>query len=266
MEELYVFGTGHAAVTRCYNTCFALKTGDEYFMTDAGGGNGILGILKDMDVDMAHIHHIFVTHSHTDHILGVIWMIRMIGSRILNGSYEGDLYVYCHSDLYAALRTICLLTLTFDIVRLFDDRIQMVIVEDGEELDILGHKAVCFDIHSTKLSQFGFSVWLDCGKLTCCGDEPLNPACESYAAGSDWMLHEAFCLYRERARFKPYEKHHSTVKDACELGERLSVRNLVLWHTEDTNLSERRERYEAEGKEYYHGNLFIPDDRQIIKL
>ena len=42
MEELYVFGTGNAQATRCYNTCFAIKDGDEFFMVDAGGGNGIL--------------------------------------------------------------------------------------------------------------------------------------------------------------------------------------------------------------------------------
>lgn len=53
MEELYVFGTGNAQATHCYNTCFAIKDGDEFFMVDAGGGNGILGILEKMNVDMA---------------------------------------------------------------------------------------------------------------------------------------------------------------------------------------------------------------------
>ena len=40
MEELYVFGTGNANATHYYNTCFALRDGDQYFMVDAGGGNG----------------------------------------------------------------------------------------------------------------------------------------------------------------------------------------------------------------------------------
>ena len=48
MEQLYVFGTGNAAVSRCYNTCFAIRIQDEFFMVDAGGGNGILKILEDM--------------------------------------------------------------------------------------------------------------------------------------------------------------------------------------------------------------------------
>ena len=86
---LYVFGTGNAAVTRCYNTCFAIRSGEEFFMVDAGGGNGILRILDDMKVPMTSIHHIFVTHEHTDHILGIVWMIRMIATAIRKGSYEG---------------------------------------------------------------------------------------------------------------------------------------------------------------------------------
>ena len=28
MEKLYVFGTGNAQATRCYNTCFAIRDED----------------------------------------------------------------------------------------------------------------------------------------------------------------------------------------------------------------------------------------------
>lgn len=40
--ELVMLGTGNAAVTRCYNTCFALRCQDKTLLVDAGGGNGIL--------------------------------------------------------------------------------------------------------------------------------------------------------------------------------------------------------------------------------
>lgn len=60
-------------------------------------------------------------------------------------------------------------------------------------------------------------------KLTCCGDEPYHEYEMPYAKNSKWLLHEAFCLYSQADRFKPYEKHHSTVKDACELAERLGI-------------------------------------------
>ena len=105
-------------------------------------------------------------------------------------------------------------------------QIHMIKVKDGEEKDILKHKVTFFDIQSTKAKQFGFSMDLGDGeKLTCCGDEPFNPCEETYAKDSKWLLHEAFCLYGQADKYQPYKKHHSTVKDACELAETLHIRN-----------------------------------------
>lgn len=35
-------GTGNAHALDLYNTCFAFTEGEEHFLVDAGGGNGIL--------------------------------------------------------------------------------------------------------------------------------------------------------------------------------------------------------------------------------
>ena len=56
------------------------------------------------------------------------------------------------------------------------------------------------------------------------------------------------------------------MKEACELAEGLGIPNLVLWHTEDKQLDQRKELYTAEGREYYHGNLLVPEDGEIIGL
>ena len=37
MERLIVLGTGNAQATHCYNTCYAMQKGEEYFLVDAGG-------------------------------------------------------------------------------------------------------------------------------------------------------------------------------------------------------------------------------------
>ena len=238
-ELLYVFGTGNATVTNLYNTCFALRDGDEYFMVDAGGGNGILKILDNMQVPLERIHHIFVTHAH----------------------------IYCHAELIETIKTLCRLTIQDKFYNMIGDRIHLEEVKDGETRHILSYDVTFFDIHSTKLKQFGFTLTLNNGrKLTCVGDEPYNPDCEQYVRGSDWLLHEAFCLYAERDIWKPYEKHHSTVKDACELAESLGIPNLVLWHTEDSNVAGRERLYKSEGKRYYSGNIYVPDDESLIAL
>ena len=266
-ELLYVFGTGNATVTNLYNTCFALRDGDEYFMVDAGGGNGILKILDNMQVPLERIHHIFVTHAHTDHVLGIVWMIRMIATKMKKDQYIGDAHIYCHAELIATIKTLCRLTIQDKFYNMIVDRIHLEEVKDGETRHILSYDVTFFDIHSTKLKQFGFTLTLNNGrKLTCVGDEPYNPDCEQYVRGSDWLLHEAFCLYAERDIWKPYEKHHSTVKDACELAESLGIPNLVLWHTEDSNVDVRERLYKSEGIRYYSGNIYVPDDESLIAL
>ena len=54
--------------------------------------------------------------------------------------------------------------------------------------------------------------------------------------------------------------------DAAKKAETLGVRNLILYHTEDKTLSTRKERYTAEAKAYYSGNVYVPDDGEIIEI
>ena len=50
MERLIVLGTGNAQAIHCYNTCYAMQKGEEYFLVDAGGGNGILSWRTENDL------------------------------------------------------------------------------------------------------------------------------------------------------------------------------------------------------------------------
>ena len=43
MERLIVLGTGNAQAIHCYNTCYAMQKGEEYFLVDAGGGHRVHG-------------------------------------------------------------------------------------------------------------------------------------------------------------------------------------------------------------------------------
>lgn len=265
--KLTILGTGNAAVTECYNTCFSLSDGQEHFLVDAGGGNRILKVLKDTGIDICNIHNIFVTHEHVDHVLGIIWLIRIIGQRMNQGKYNGELIIYCHKDLAEKIQAIANMTIQQKVCRHMGERIRFDIVKDGDMRKVLGCPVTFFDIASTKAKQFGFTMQLTNGKkFTCVGDEPYNEANYEYVKGSDWLLHEAFCLFGEADKFKPYEKHHSTVKEACQLAESLHIPNLLLYHTEESHLPERKKLYTEEGRTYYHGHLYVPDDLEIFEL
>ena len=103
-------------------------------------------------------------------------------------------------------------------------------------------------------------------KVVCCGDEPLAEDISYIAENCELLMHEAFCLYSERNIFKPYQKFHSTAKDACVMAEKLNVKSIILYHTEDTHLENRKELYTAEGEQFYKGNIIVPDDNEIINI
>ncbi len=262
-----MLGTGNALVTECYNTCFIIEDAGQLFMVDGGGGSAILHQLKHAGYDWMDIRHIFVTHKHVDHLMGILWMVRMICQFMDHGDYKGEAYIYSHKEVLNLIRDISEKLLLTKEVKFIDNRLHLVEVNDGEVRNIIGHNVTFFDIGSTKAKQYGFSMDIGNGrKLTCCGDEPYDDCEEKYVLNSTWLLHEAFCLYSERDKFDPYEKHHSTVKDACELAEKLGVRNLLLYHTEDRNIGKRKTLYREEGSRYFHGNLFIPDDLESFVL
>lgn len=265
--DITMLGTGNALVTECYNTCFVLQENGQYFMVDGGGGNTVLRQLKRAEIDWKKIKTIFVTHKHIDHITGIIWMIRMICQYMKQGEYEGEATIYAHDEVIALLQELSEKLLQKKETDFIGRRLHLVPVADGESKEILNRKVTFFDIHSTKAKQFGFCMDLGKGKkLTCCGDEPYNPCEKEYAEHSTWLLHEAFCLSSQAGIFHPYEKHHSTVKDACELAEELKVENLLLYHTEDQNIERRKELYEDEGKKYFHGKLWVPEDLETLVI
>lgn len=265
--QLTLLGTGNATVTRCFNTCFTLRTEQGVLLTDAGGGNGILERLERAGVALAEIHDIFVTHAHTDHILGVIWVLRMIGQRMNASKYEGELRIYGHDKALEVIDWVSRHTLPGKLVKLLGGRIRLIELRDGDTFAAAGMQAQVFDILSTKAKQFGYRLQLpDSQVLVCLGDEPFNEATRPLVQGADWLLCEAFCLYGDRERFKPYEKHHSTALDAGRLAAELAVKNLLLYHTEDKTLDTRRERYTAEAAQEFAGRIEVPADGEVILL
>lgn len=268
--QITMLGTGNATVSQIYNTCFVLQTPSTLMLVDAGGGNGILAQLKKINVQISDIHHLFVTHAHTDHVLGGIWVIRMVAQC---KGYEGLLHVYGNDKVIKVIKTIIDMILAKKQLAKVAERVVFHQLEDGDCFEVGDMKLECFDIQSTKEKQFGFRAELPSSDesdkplvLACLGDEPYNEQNRRYIVGADWMMCEAFCLYADRDTFKPYEKCHSTALDAGKLAEELCVKNLILYHTEEKTLANRKENYTREAAENFKGRIFVPDDLEVIEL
>ncbi len=75
-----------------------------------------------------------------------------------------------------------------------------------------------------------------------------------------------FCLEQERKKFLIKASGHSTVKDTSETMNKLNVKNLILYHTGEAQGKDRKRIYTEEGKEYFKGNIIVPDEFEEIEI
>ncbi|WP_294558753.1 MBL fold metallo-hydrolase [uncultured Mailhella sp.] len=268
MKKLIVLGTGAANTLHYYNTCFMLQGPQGGLLVDGGGGNGILVQLNKAGIPLTELTDLFVTHEHIDHSLGVIWLVRMISSLFLREKRSDIFRIHCHARLAEKLRSICQFTLSEKQFSPVGTSIRFVPVKDGEQRSIAGHTVTFFNTHSRKAEQYGFHMQDPNGqRIVCTGDEPCQPVCAHYLEGADWLFHEAFCLESDARIFRPHLIGHGTVREAALLARKQRVKNIVLWHTEDSaTLGTRKERYTEEAASVFRGGIYIPDDLEEIEL
>lgn len=193
-ERITILGTGSAFVTRCYNTCFIIDCGVSRLMVDAGGGNGILTQLEKAGVAIADVGHLFLTHAHTDHVIGAVWVARAVVNAVKKQAYDGALHIYGHKRVINVLTEICRLTFSKKDFDIFQERIVIDVLTDGCQRKIAGMDITFFSLHSTKEVQYGFRAVTPEGKtVVCLGDEPLN---EQTAT---WHKTPTGCLQRRSA-------------------------------------------------------------------
>jgi len=268
MDTLIPLGTGAARAIHYYNTCFLLNAPQGRLLVDAGGGNGILRQLHCARVGLEEITDIFVSHEHIDHSLGVVWLVRFCAQLMLKEAHPLPVRIHCHVELARKLQTICELTLAPSNYAFVGSQILFCPVSDGEQREIAGHTVTFLDTHSRKAEQFGLLLESPEGqRIVFTGDEPCQPELHRHITNADWLFHEAFCLDEHDHIFQPRRIGHDTVKNAAQLAERCAVKNLVLWHTEDNEtVGTRKERYTEEARHYFSGNIFVPDDLEVISL
>ena len=267
MERLIVLGTGAASAVRRYNTCSVLEGPEGRLLIDGGGGNGILSRLEDAGVPLDALRSVFVTHEHIDHLLGVLWVIRISASRWLSGKRAEPLTVYCHARLAEKISTICSLTLSAKQQAALGKGVVLSPVEAGREYVIEGHRTVFFDIESRKAEQYGFRMEAPDGQIIVfCGDEPFRGRDDTLLRGADWLLHEAFCTESDAGLFDPHAIGHSTVDEAAAFAASAGARSLVLWHTEEKTLGRRRGLYSEAASRFFKGRVHVPEDMDVIDL
>ena len=266
MEKIIMLGTGNGGTLDLYNTCFVIQNSSGNFLVDTGGSIEIIKRLKQVNIDIKDIKNIFISHSHTDHILGLIWMFKKLGRASINGELKTKINIYCNDVVYEAIMEVSKHILPQKLVAGILNITDFHVLNDGEKQNINGINYTFFDINARGTKQFGFECIINEKKLVFLGDETLNSKLYDRVRNADYCFHEAFCLDQEENIFHAYEKNHSTAKSASKVMNELDVKNLILYHTEESHGTERKKLYMNEAQENFRGNVIVPDDLEIIEL
>ena len=266
MGKLIMLGTGNGGTLDLYNTCFVIQNDNGNFLVDTGGSIEIIRRLKQVNIDIKEIENIFISHSHTDHILGLIWMLKKIGIAVINEEIETKINIYCNDVVYEAIMEVSKHILPKKLASAAFSIVNFHVLNEEEEIQINEINYKFFDVKAKGTKQFGFECSIQGKRLVFLGDETLNSNLYERVKNADYVMHEAFCLDSEENIFHAYQKNHSTVKSASEVMNRLEVKNLILYHTEESHGDERKKLYTQEAQETFKGNIYVPDDLDIIEL
>lgn len=266
MNKIIMLGTGCGTTIDLYNTCFIIQNKNGNFLVDTGGSIELIKRLKKVNIELNEINNIFISHSHTDHILGLMWFFKKLYSLYIKNKLDKPINIYCNDEVYNAIKEVSKHILQSQLIDLIDKVINFHVLEDNEKIEINGINYTFFDIQAKGNKQYGFECIIDNKRLVFLGDEPLNHILYERVSEADYVMHEAFCLDSEENIFHPYQKNHSTVKSTANTMNELKVKNLILYHTEESHGEKRKELYTEEGKQYFNGNVIVPNDLEIIDI
>lgn len=174
--------------------------------------------------------------------------------------------IYCNDVVYDTIKGVADYVLQPKLTEHIYSMLNFIILKDNDKYRINEVEYNFFDIKARGTKQFGFECCLEGKRFIFLGDEPLNKDLYSRIENADYVAHEAFCLDREADIFKPYKKNHSTALSTAKVMNELNVKNLLLYHTEDSHGEDRKILYSEEAKSVFKGNLLVPNDLEEIDL
>ena len=261
-----MLGTGHGSVTKIYNTCFLLENGGEALLVDTGGSIQIIENLKKAGYKLTDIKNIFISHCHTDHILGLCWFFKLVVMYYFKTDYNEKINIYCNEEVSVSISKLLSAVLPQELCNILKKNTIIHVLKDGETISIAGEEITFFDALSKSNELYGFETILKSGKkLVFLGDEICNPSLYDRIKDADYVMHEAFCMDSEQGVPQIVKEHHSTVKSVCEVMKPLNIKNLIIYHTEDSH-KDKKKLYTKEAKQYFSNNVIVPNDLDIIDI
>jgi ribonuclease Z len=259
--RVWFLGTSASVTSRTRrNAAFVLSPGLESRLWLVDCGPGVLDRLDECGLDPGAVEHVFLTHQHGDHLLGV----PMLNNARLASGDQRVLMIHGPSAALAAVRQVTLAVFpdhrdrlrrsqSFHRhstgVRIAKERIGSIPVRSAPATHNVPAVAYRFDMPG--------------GVVVFSGDTGPSPLIAELARGADLLVHDAtFSGLREAGTSAP---DHSTPRDAGQVAARAGVRALALVHLPpETAGFEDAIREQASA--VFDGEVLIPSDGDVIEL
>ena len=255
-------GTGTASAEKIYHTCFLIEKQGNFVLVDGGGGNGILSRLSEANIDVTKINHIFLSHIHLDHCLGILWVIR---KRKWLQENSAPLYIYGNQEVLDEFSQLIKILLKREAKNIGKSLI-LEPVQDGERKNICEIDFEFLDTKASKNTMYGFIVHENGKRFVFVGDETIKPEIIKKIKGCDLLMHDAIGLEGEFDDDFFKRTCHSTPKLAGTLAAEAQAKSLLIFHTTDKNFEQKTKKYKEEASKTFSGKIYVPNDLDVVEI
>src|ERR1700682_1578385 len=205
-----------------------VEAGPERLIFDLGRGSSIRLFQKKIPLGSVTAH--FITHLHSDHVVGLpdMWLTGWLGTPY--GSRKAPMVIYGPKGTVA---------MTENLTRAFSEDIRIRIddenyppegvafaakdIEPGLVYDRNGVKVTAIEVnHGEKIKpSFGYSIEYDGKKVVLSGDTKPDARVQKAAEGADFLIHEVAvidpALLRDYPNYRAIEDPHTSPEAAGKI-------------------------------------------------
>ena len=145
MDKIIMLGVGNGGTLDLYNTCFVIQNDNHNFLVDTGGSIEIIKKLNQVNIDYKKIRHIFISHSHTDHILGIFWLFKKISRLAMHNEINEKINLYCNDVVFESIREVSKYILPKKLMDAIYNIVDFKVLNDGDSYNINGIEYTFFD-------------------------------------------------------------------------------------------------------------------------
>jgi len=223
-------GTGDPLNAERAQSSLAVRlSGGETILFDASSGTILLGRLRDADIPIEEVRHLFVTHRHFDHAGGLAPLL--ISMATLPAA---SLTIYALPGTLKALRELLALTIP-GVEDWLGDRLNWRELAPGKPILLENTEMTPFLVdHSVEC--VGYRVAQNGSVLVFSADTRPCRAVVEHSRGADLLIHEAYGTKDESEW--AHAVGHSSAPDAGEVARATGVDRLVLTHFRESRFAD----------------------------